>query len=64
MVIKMNEQIEIEYKILLSENIFKQILEDYPVYKDYIQTNYYFTHKLLQQKKYMLRIREKKILLK
>ena len=55
----MNKQIEIEYKILLTENIFNDILKYYPNHKDYIQTNYYFTHPLLQQKKYMLRIREK-----
>lgn len=57
----MNEMIEIEYKILIQENIFKQILKDYQstLSKDYIQTNYYLTHPLLLQKKYMLRIREK-----
>lgn len=59
----MNEQIEIEYKILLTKSIFKQILKDYPNHKDYKQTNYYFTHPILQQKKYMLRIREKENIL-
>ncbi len=56
----MNEHIEIEYKILISKNVFQQILNDYTIQEDYIQTNYYFTHPLLQQKRYMLRIREKK----
>lgn len=57
----MNEQIEIEYKILLTENIFQHILKDYQnqVKKDYIQTNYYLTHPLLQSRFYSLRIREK-----
>lgn len=55
----MNEHIEIEYKILLNQKTFQKILNHYPHYHDYIQTNYYFTHPLLQQKKYMLRIREK-----
>ncbi len=55
------QQLEIEYKILLTHQIFNQILEDYhdAITKDYIQTNDYFTHPLLSQKKYMLRIRTK-----
>lgn len=57
----MNEQIEIEYKILLTKEIYNQILKDYKdkIIKDYIQTNHYLIHPLLQQKRYMLRIREK-----
>ena len=57
----MNEHIEIEYKILLDENTFYWILQDYQslIQIDYIQVNYYFTNTILQQKKYMLRIREK-----
>ena len=57
----MNEHIEIEYKILLDENTFYWILQDYQslIKRDYIQVNYYFTNTILQQKKYMLRIREK-----
>ena len=57
----MNEHIEIEYKILLDENTFYWILQDYQslIQRDYIQVNYYFTNTILQQKKYMLRIREK-----
>lgn len=57
----MNQMIEIEYKILLTKEIYNQILNDYQkqIHKDYIQTNYYLTHPLLQQKAFMLRIREK-----
>lgn len=55
----MNEQIEIEYKILLSQDIFEKLLKTYVNHNEYTQTNYYFTHPLLKQKKYMLRIREK-----
>lgn len=60
MVIRM-EHIEIEYKILLTKDIFHQILKDYHsrIKEDYIQINDYFTHPLLQQKKYMLRVRSK-----
>ena len=55
------QQIEIEYKILLTKDIFTQILNDYQnqIHHEYIQINDYFTHPLLQQKKYMLRIRTK-----
>ena len=57
----MNEQIEIEYKILLTQNIYNQILTDYQdkITKKYKQTNHYLIHPILSQKKYMLRIREK-----
>jgi uncharacterized protein YjbK len=57
----MNEQIEIEYKILLNKDIYLQIIEDFKNYiiNDYIQTNHYLIHPLLQEKRYMLRIREK-----
>lgn len=58
---KMNEHIEIEYKILLTKNIFEKILENYQQYiqKDYIQVNDYFIHPLLQNRRYSLRIRTK-----
>lgn len=61
MVIKLNEAIEIEYKILLTKEIFSLILKDYQnnIQNDYIQTNHYLIHPVLQEKKYMLRIREK-----
>lgn len=55
----MKEQIEIEYKILINKDIYLQMINDFPVNKDYLQTNDYLTHPLLQEKKYMLRIREK-----
>ena len=57
----MNELIEIEYKMLLDENIFFKIKNDYKdrISHEYIQTNYYFTHPLIKQKRMMLRIREK-----
>lgn len=59
LVIKMNEHIEIEYKVLISKQTFHALLKDYSLYTDYIQTNYYFTHPILKEKQYMLRIREK-----
>ncbi len=57
----MNEHIEIEYKILIHNNTFESILNDYKkdILHDYTQTNFYFTHPLLEKNKYMLRIREK-----
>lgn len=57
----MKEHIEIEYKILLSKETFHKIINDYQnqITNHYIQTNYYLIHPLLQQKRYMLRIREK-----
>lgn len=57
----MNEHIEIEYKILLTKDIYNQIIKDYhrQIKNKYTQTNYYFTHPILQEKKYMLRMREK-----
>lgn len=57
----MKEHIEIEYKILLTKNVFYKILHDYQnlIKTDYIQINDYFTHPLLQERKYMLRIRTK-----
>lgn len=55
------QQIEIEYKILLTQDIFQQILKDYQerIESDYIQINDYFSHPLLTAKKMMLRIRTK-----
>lgn len=55
------EQIEIEYKILLTQDIFLQILKDYQdcIETDYIQVNDYFSHPLLTANKMMLRIRKK-----
>lgn len=55
----MNEHIEIEYKILITKEIFNNFLNAYPNHLSYTQTNYYFTHPILKQKRFMLRIREK-----
>ena len=55
----MNQHIEIEYKILLTKQKFNEIQQAYPQYETYQQTNYYFSHPLFEEKKYMLRIREK-----
>lgn len=58
----MKEELEIEYKTLLNEETYNQILENYKdkIYESYIQINYYLSHPILNQKKYMLRIRKKK----
>lgn len=57
----MNEQLEIEFKILINQYIYKQILHDYAniASKTYQQTNYYLSHPILDTLQYMLRIREK-----
>ena len=46
------QQLEIEYKILLTQDIFHQIIHDYQnkITKDYIQINDYLTHPILSQK--------------
>ena len=56
------EHLEIEFKMLLKENIFKKLLSDYKnqIKDSYQQTNFYLFHPLLEKKKYSLRIREKK----
>lgn len=58
----MAKNIEIEFKILINEKTYNQIIQDYSPYliDAYIQTNIYFTHPIFLQNKYMLRIREKK----
>ncbi len=58
----MNEQIEIEYKILLTKNTYQKILNDYQnqITDAYLQVNDYFSHPLLSKKHFMLRIRSKK----
>ncbi|MCD8029166.1 MAG: CYTH domain-containing protein [Erysipelotrichaceae bacterium] len=58
----MNEQIEIEYKILLTKDTYQQILNEYQnqITDAYLQVNDYFTHPLLSKKHFMLRIRSKK----
>ena len=44
------EHLEIEFKMLLKENIFKKILSDYKnqIKDSYQQTNYYLFHPLLE----------------
>ena len=56
------EHIEIEFKMLLNEKLFHQILKDYKeqITDSYQQTNYYLFHPELEKRKYSLRIREKK----
>ena len=46
------EHLEIEFKMLLKENIFKKILSDYKnqIKDSYQQTNYYLFHPLLERK--------------
>ena len=57
----MSTYLEIEYKILLSEVMYHQILSDYrlDIINQYTQTNYYIMHQLLDTHRFMLRIREK-----
>lgn len=58
----MQTHLEIEFKILLTKDIYRQISNDYQdqIMEQYEQTNYYLMHPILDQKHYMLRIREKK----
>ena len=55
------EQIEIEYKILISEDIYNHIVEDYQemIDREYVQVNHYLMHPILDELKYMVRIRDK-----
>lgn len=55
----MEENLEIEFKILIDKNTYQQILNDYPSDCSYQQINYYLTHPKLSKLKYMLRIRQK-----
>ena len=45
MVINMNEHLEIEYKIILTKENYKKIINDYQnaITSSYTQTNFYFT---------------------
>lgn len=58
----MQTHLEIEFKILLTKDIFNKILKDYQdqVIEQYEQTNYYLMHPSLDKNQYMLRIRKKK----
>lgn len=57
----MQTHLEIEFKILLTKDIYTQLSNDYQdqIIEQYEQTNYYLMHPILDQKHYMLRIREK-----
>ena len=58
----MSSQIEIEYKILITKDIYQSLYDHHQskIIDTYTQVNYYLTHPLFDQKKYMLRIRHKK----
>lgn len=57
----METQLEIEFKMLIEDTMYTKILEDYQtkITNTYQQTNYYLSHPILDDLKYMLRIREK-----
>ena len=55
----MEENLEIEFKILITKNIYKKIINDYKITDSYQQTNYYLMHPKLNELKYSLRIRKK-----
>ena len=54
----MEKNLEIEYKMLLTEEVFHQLMNDFTGYT-YSQTNYYLTSIELGALRYSLRIREK-----
>lgn len=57
----MKQEIEIEFKNILTKNEFERLLESYPFQEAFKQTNYYFETRDLQLSKLRsaLRIREK-----
>ena len=55
----MEENLEIEFKVLIDQDTFDQIINDHHIDATYQQTNYYLMHPKLTELKYMLRIREK-----
>ena len=56
------EQLEIEFKILLTKEMYQKIKNDFKnqIKETYSQTNYYLMHPILDQLQYSLRIRKKK----
>lgn len=58
------EHLEIEFKMLLKENIFKKILSDYKnqIKDSYQQTNYYLFHPLLERKNIHSELEKKKVI--
>ena len=55
----MEENLEIEFKILIDKDTYQQIINDHKIDRSYQQTNYYLMHPVLSELKYSLRIREK-----
>lgn len=55
----MEENLEIEFKILIDQKTYQQIINDHKIDYCYQQTNYYLMHPKLSELKYSLRIREK-----
>lgn len=54
----MEKNLEIEYKMLLSEDVFRKLMNDFNGHT-YSQTNYYLTSIELGALRYSLRVREK-----
>ena len=59
MEVTMEENLEIEFKILIDKDTYQQIINDHKIDRSYQQTNYYLMHPVLSELKYSLRIREK-----
>lgn len=55
----MEENLEIEFKLLITKSIYKQIISEHKINNSYQQTNYYLMHPKLNELKYSLRIRKK-----
>lgn len=55
----MEENLEIEFKILIDHDTYHQIIRDHKIDRSYYQTNYYLMHPILSKLKFSLRIREK-----
>lgn len=55
----MEENLEIEFKILITKEIFDQIISDHQIDRSYQQTNHYLLHPRLSKLRYSLRIRDK-----
>lgn len=55
----MEENLEIEFKVLIDQDTYQRIIGDHQIDRCYQQTNYYLIHPKLTELKYMLRIRQK-----
>ena len=55
----MEENLEIEFKILITKDIYNRIINEYPPNRTYQQTNHYLLHPRLSKLRYSLRIRDK-----